>query len=85
LVNPHDIDGMARTIETAISMPLPERRMRWDAMMARLARRSLKQWVAEFVDALREAQIDNGRLATPEPEPPLVWPRRSANVNARFH
>jgi trehalose 6-phosphate synthase len=87
LVNPHDIDGMARTIETAVSMPLPERRMRWDAMMKKLASRSLKQWVAEFVDALREAQIDNGREVPPEPEPepPLLWPRRSANAGARFY
>ena len=30
LVNPHDIDGMARTIATAFSMPLTERRMRWE-------------------------------------------------------
>ena len=36
LVNPHDIDGMARTIATALSMPLIERRMRWEAMMAKL-------------------------------------------------
>ena len=36
LVNPHDIDGMARTIATAMSMPLTERRMRWEAMMEKL-------------------------------------------------
>ncbi len=36
LVNPHDIDGMARTIAIALSMPLTERRMRWEAMMAKL-------------------------------------------------
>ena len=36
LVNPHDIDGMARTIATALSMPLTERRMRWEAMMTKL-------------------------------------------------
>ena len=36
LVNPHDIDGMARTIATALSMPATERRMRWEAMMAKL-------------------------------------------------
>ncbi len=36
LVNPHDIDGMARTIATALSMPLAERRMRWEAMMVKL-------------------------------------------------
>jgi len=36
LVNPHDIDGMARTIAIALSMPLTERRMRWEAMMVKL-------------------------------------------------
>ena len=36
LVNPHDIDGMARTIAIALSMPLMERRMRWEAMMTKL-------------------------------------------------
>ncbi len=38
LVNPHDIDGMARTIATALSMPLTERRMRYEAMMQEAAR-----------------------------------------------
>src|SRR5205814_4949775 len=36
LVNPHDIDGMAHTIATAIAMPLLERRMRHQAMMDKL-------------------------------------------------
>src|SRR5437762_10565366 len=35
LVNPHDVDGMARAITTALSMPLAERRLRFAAMMAR--------------------------------------------------
>ena len=38
MVNPHDIDGMARTIATALSMPLTERRMRWEAMMDKTSR-----------------------------------------------
>ena len=82
LVNPHDIDGMARTLAIALSMPLLERRMRWDAMMARLQRRSIQQWFAEFVEALREA--GSGREKTlPAAEPPMLWPLRSANSNAR--
>src|SRR6188472_37921 len=36
LVNPHDIDGMARAIAVAAAMPLTERKMRWDAMMKKL-------------------------------------------------
>ena len=54
LVNPHDIDGMARTIATALSMPLIERRMRWEAMMVKLRAGTIQQWFADFVDALQE-------------------------------
>ena len=62
LVNPHDIDGMARTIATALSMPLSERRMRWEAMMAKLRGSTIQRWFADFVDALRET-----RTARPRP------------------
>ena len=48
LVNPHDIDGMARTIATALSMPLIERRMRWEAMMDETARRHDPAVVCRF-------------------------------------
>jgi trehalose 6-phosphate synthase len=86
LVNPHDIDGMARTIAVALSMPLLERRMRWDAMMVQLRRQSIQQWFAEFIDALRRAHTERG-VAPPrrtEP-PPVLWPIRSANGSARYH
>ena len=82
LVNPHDIDGMARTIAVALSMPLLERRMRWEAMMERLQRRSIQQWFSEFVDALREAGGDREKVL-PATEPPILWPLRSANSNTR--
>jgi trehalose 6-phosphate synthase len=83
LVNPHDVDGMARTIATALSMPLPERRLRWDAMMAKLGSRTIQQWFADFVDALQETQIRNGVAMPPEAEPPTSWPLRSVNAGAR--
>jgi trehalose 6-phosphate synthase len=87
LVNPHDIDGMARTIATAVSMPLNERRLRWEAMMAKLRASTIQQWFADFVDALQNSQID--KVAT-EPEPlvaetPALVPLRSANGGARYH
>jgi trehalose 6-phosphate synthase len=77
LVNPHDIDGMARTIATALSMPLIERRMRWEGMMAKLRCGSIQQWLSSFVDAL---QARTEREATlPILEPPTVRPLRSVN------
>jgi trehalose 6-phosphate synthase len=83
LVNPHDIDCMARTIAVALAMPLPERRMRWEAMMARLQDHTIQQWFAEFVDALRQTHTDKG-AKLPETEPPTLWPLRSANAGARY-
>jgi trehalose 6-phosphate synthase len=85
LVNPHDIDGMARTIATALSMPLTERRMRWEAMMAKLRGSTIQQWFADFVDALQEASADKAPAAPPIAEPPALWPLRSVNSSARYH
>ena len=58
LVNPNDIDGMARTIATAVSMPLTERRLRWEAMMEKLHAGTIQGWFADFVDALQETRSD---------------------------
>jgi trehalose 6-phosphate synthase len=84
LVNPHDIDGMARTIATALSMPLTERRMRWEAMMERLRGSTIQQWFADFVEALQESQFDKSAIEPVVSEPSL-WPVRSANSGARYH
>jgi trehalose 6-phosphate synthase len=95
IVNPHDIDGMARAIATALSMPLTERRMRWEAMMAKLRGHTIQQWFADFVDALQESrpdksQIDKSQMdkSHAEPlmaEPQALWPHRSAGSGARLH
>ena len=34
LVNPHDVDALARALKAALVMPLDERRKRWSSMMA---------------------------------------------------
>src|SRR6202165_5807659 len=80
LVNPHDIDGMARTIASALSMPLTERRMRWEAMMAKLRAGTIQQWFADFVDALQETHIHQGGA-----ELPALRPLRSVNTGMRYH
>ncbi|MDE2380559.1 trehalose-6-phosphate synthase, partial [Bradyrhizobium sp.] len=85
IVNPHDIDGMARTIATALSMPLTERRMRWEAMMAKLRGQTIQQWFSDFTDALQECQLDRSELA-PVMADTAIWPLRTAsNSNARYH
>ncbi len=84
LVNPHDIDGMARTIATALSMPLAERRMRWEAMMQKLRSHTIQRWFADFVDALQGIQSGRGATEPPSPEPPTLWPLRSVNSGGRY-
>ncbi len=85
LVNPHDIDGMARTIALALSMPLAERRIRWEAMMAKLHSGTIQQWFADFVDALQETRSDKAAITPAIPEPPASWALRSVNSNQRYH
>jgi trehalose 6-phosphate synthase len=85
LVNPNDIDGMARTIATALSMPLTERRLRWEAMMEKLHAGTIQQWFADFVEALQETRNDRSGSEPPLLEPPAPWPLRSVNSSARYH
>jgi trehalose 6-phosphate synthase len=80
LVNPHDIDGMARTIAMALSMPLLERRMRWEAMMVKLKCRSIQQWFTSFVETLEQARTERTAVVEPIVTPPAVWPLRSVNA-----
>src|SRR6201999_4533226 len=65
LVNPHDIDGMARTIAVALSMPLLERRMRWEAMMVKLHRHSIQHWFSSFVEALQDSRAEQEPASAP--------------------
>ena len=80
LVNPHDIDCMARTISTALAMPLLERRMRWEAMMAKLKRRSIQQWFSSFVEALQQARSEGEASTQPVVRSPSLRPLRSVNA-----
>ena len=72
LVNPHDIEGMARQIATALSMSLEERRERWHAMVAKLRSSSIQNWFADFLRALNETRRMPARLATSRPAAPVL-------------
>jgi trehalose 6-phosphate synthase len=75
---------MARAIATAISMPLIERRLRWEAMMKKLRSSTIQQWFGDFVDALQETQVERDVSEALIAEP-VLWPPRPANLNARYH
>ena len=84
LVNPHDIDGMAGTIATALAMPLAERRIRWEAMMTQLRGSTIQQWFADFIEALQDSQIDEDPLEPVTAEPLASWSRRSVDRRIRY-
>jgi trehalose 6-phosphate synthase len=66
-------------------MPLTERRMRWEAMMAKLRRGTIQQWFESFVQELQETQLDRSANAPLMPDRVDMWPRRSAQGGVRIH
>ena len=82
LVNPHDIDGMARTIAVALAMPLTERRMRYAAMMEKLRGHGIREWLADFVEALQESASERAAAAPVIAEVPTLWSLQTAQSNA---
>jgi trehalose 6-phosphate synthase len=65
LVNPHDIDSMARQIAAALAMPLEERRERWHSMIGKLRTSSVQNWFADFLRALGDERRKPARPKTP--------------------
>jgi trehalose 6-phosphate synthase len=55
LVNPYDTRAVSHAIQAALSMPLPERRERYQAMMQVLKRNDIATWTRRFVEALEQA------------------------------
>lgn len=64
IVNPYDIDAVARAIARAFDMGLEERQERWQSMMARLRNHTVHDWAREFQASL--AAVD--QIALPSPE-----------------
>jgi trehalose 6-phosphate synthase len=56
LVNPHDIDGMARQIAAGLHMSLEERRERWQSMVRKLKAASVQNWFADFLRTLADVR-----------------------------
>ncbi|HTV31076.1 MAG TPA: trehalose-6-phosphate synthase [Xanthobacteraceae bacterium] len=68
LVNPHDIDGMARQIAKAQVMSLEERRERWQSMVGKLRKSSVQNWFSEFLKALTHTHPASPPLVPARPE-----------------
>jgi trehalose 6-phosphate synthase len=78
LVNPHDIDGMALQIATALKMSVEERRERWHAMVCKLKASSVQTWFAHFLHVLSDVRRAPLQAAT-RPIVLELASRRAAN------
>ena len=74
IVNPHDIDECARSIEAALRMPLEERRERQREMFDIVAANDLGAWRRTFLNELEKAALANRALR----HPPRPGPDRPA-------
>jgi trehalose 6-phosphate synthase len=72
LVNPYDVDAMARATMTALTMSAEERRERWQAMMTTLEEADIGSWYMDFVSALEGIA------------PPLVGPEEPVAATAHL-
>ncbi|WP_202840514.1 alpha,alpha-trehalose-phosphate synthase (UDP-forming) [Luteimonas saliphila] len=54
LVNPYDLDGVADAIARASTMPLQERRERWESMMRPITGYDIHVWCRRFLERLAE-------------------------------
>jgi trehalose 6-phosphate synthase len=52
IVNPYDIDGTAEIIQQALRMPLEERRVRHQRLLANLRAHDVHWWAREFLKAM---------------------------------
>jgi trehalose 6-phosphate synthase len=68
LVNPKDTGGVARAIQQALQMRLPERRERHLQMMETLRSNDVTAWHTRFVDCLLAAHQGSTERAIPHPQ-----------------
>jgi len=62
IVNPYDPDDIADAVHQALTMPIAERRARWDRMIGSLRVNTASAWAASFIAALEAIAL---RGATP--------------------
>lgn len=78
LVNPHDVEGLARAFMKALTMSIAERRQRWNAMIKTLEESALDGWFSDFTAALAAT-----RRKRPS-APPIQIPSPPAPALAEF-
>lgn len=65
IVNPYDIDDMARQLYRALTMPLTERRRRHEALLEHIATQNARAWLQSFLEVLAvgDENVGTGRAS----------------------
>jgi trehalose 6-phosphate synthase len=58
IVNPYDTDEMAEGLYRALTMPVEERRERYDALIVRVRTNNVVTWRETFLAALKAAPLE---------------------------
>ena len=72
IVNPYDIDGVADSIQRALSMPVEERRTRMRVLRRRVFDHDVHAWAGAFLEQLGGLRSVDDHLAAARPALPLV-------------
>ncbi|HEV2702606.1 MAG TPA: trehalose-6-phosphate synthase [Steroidobacteraceae bacterium] len=81
LVNPYDVTGVAEALQTALWMPLPQRRERYEAMMQSLRSNDIHAWNRRFLEALQAPRSPLPSAdSTVTARPARAGPRRSRHT-----
>ena len=54
IVNPYDIEATGEALQTALHMPLDERKERWSEIFDDLSRDDVLSWTNNFISALTD-------------------------------
>ncbi|MCR4264692.1 trehalose-6-phosphate synthase [Nitratireductor sp. ZSWI3] len=71
IVNPYDMDEMARRLFQALTMPLKERKKRHRALYNRLVAADVDMWADSFLQVLEQCRTDAEKPRGPQTGPPV--------------
>jgi trehalose 6-phosphate synthase len=57
-VNPYDTDEVAEALHTALTMPVGERRERYESLIVRVRTNNVTRWRENFLEALRSVSME---------------------------
>jgi trehalose 6-phosphate synthase len=69
IVNPYNIEATADVVRSALEMPLPERKVRHEALMAAVRKHDVASWSQSFLSQLERVRSDDDPAGWRSPEP----------------